>query len=153
MPIQALSLYTDKQLIGLSTDQLAESIRLQAALQGIQPPTEVFVIDPHPVGYLLKGEATRAAVNILGITQEYNGDLTADGPVATVTSRFLRPADPDAFNAIRDAGLARFAEAQISVPAGNKLIVKRDAYLALAGGDVAKAQAFWALGESKPWPP
>jgi hypothetical protein len=154
MPIKALSLYTDKQLIALTTAELFTSTCLEATLQGVTPPAEVFAVEPFGVAFLLKAGANNMAGNApMLLKPAFDGGLSSESPVPTVVSRFLDPPNKLAFTLIRDAGLARFAAAQLSVPASDKLIQKRDALLAQLGGNTALAQQVWATMETKPWPP
>ena len=152
MPIKAASLYSDKNLITLTTDELWLATVAEAVLQGQQPPLEVFILEPHNVGFLLKGEANKASVNLLRIVRGFNGGLTADAPTVEVTSRWLDAPDVLAFGILRDSILTRFAAAQVAIPAYDRLIAKRDALVAQLGGNTTLAQTVWATMETKPWP-
>lgn len=153
MPIKAASLYTDKQLIALTTDELWLATVAEAVLQGQQPPLEIFVLEPHGVAYLTLADATKPALaNILRVNKKMDGTITADAPTVTVTPRWTDAPDVFAFGQIRDAVLTRFAEAQISVAAGTRLQQKATAILTAVGNNLPIAQAVWAATETKAWP-
>ena len=153
MPIKAASLYSDKNLITLTTEELWLATVEEAKLQGQQPPLEIFVLEPHGVGFLTLADATKPALaNILRVNKKMDGTLTADAPTVTVTPRWTDAPDVFAFGVIRDAVLTRFAEAQISVAAGTRLEQKANAILTAVGNNLITAKAVWAATETKPWP-
>lgn len=152
MPIKAASLYTDKQLIALTTDELWLATVAEAVLQGQQPPLEIFVLEPHGVGFLTLADATKPALaNILRVNKKMDGTITADAPTVTVTPQWTW-GEVYAFEQIRDAVLTRFAEAQISVAAGTRLEQKANAILVAVGNNATTAKAVWAATETKAWP-
>lgn len=151
MAIKAASVYTDKQLIQLTTDELFQATVLEAVLQGQQPPLQIYVLEPHSVAFLTNNDATKPALaNILRVVRAPDGSITADAPTVTVTPRWTAAPDVEAFKAIRDAVLARFAAAQSAY--STKAQNKATAILGAVGNNLATAQAVWAATESTPWP-
>jgi hypothetical protein len=151
--MKPISQLTDKALVALTTDELALAIREEALLQGVTPPTEWFELTPTGVAFNTAAKATAQAANVARIVLSPTGGLTAIMPDGGVASRFVDAPDMAAFTSIRDTGLARFAVAQANDGISRKMIAKRDAFLAAAGGDVALATKFWNIeNPTTPWP-
>lgn len=108
---------------------------------------------PLGVAYPTSLAATKAAAGAMTLYTTPDGGIRVESPEIVIQSRWADPADPAAFKAIQDAGLARFAKAQANDGLSKKLIAKRDSYLAAAGGDVATATKFWNIeNPNTPWP-
>ena len=147
----AISTYTDKQLAKLTPAQVFEAIRQEAILHSVEPPTEVFAIDPPNFAYAGKAAANKVPTDALQITVTPTGTVSTP-VVLAVMSKWVDPADPLAFKVIYDAGMARFNEASSVDVANQKLVDKANVYLTTANNDPVVAQAFWNALETKPWP-
>lgn len=151
--MKPISQITDKALVALTTDELALAIREEAILQGVQPPVEYFELTPTGIAFTTALKATNQIPNVVRLETSPDGGVRAIAPDGNVQSRWVDAPDMPAFKTIRDAGLARFSKAQADDGLTRRQIVKRDAYLAAANGDVALAQKFWAVeNPTTPWP-